>query len=102
MSGPSFFQTIMGRQFYDGTMPKMVKAAERIATGLERIADQGNGEPDAKVTHDAAAESMEIRIGNWSVTIERDGQGVAVNVFDCEEGSSTRYELGESGFTQKV
>jgi len=40
MSGPSFFQTVMGRAFYEGTMPRLAKAAERIAVGLERMADQ--------------------------------------------------------------
>jgi len=30
-----FFQTVMGRQFYDGTMPRIARALERIADGLE-------------------------------------------------------------------
>ena len=29
-----FFQTRMGRQFYEGTMPALVKQLERIADGL--------------------------------------------------------------------
>jgi hypothetical protein len=29
--GPEFFQTNMGRQFYDGTMPRVVTALERLA-----------------------------------------------------------------------
>jgi hypothetical protein len=33
--GPEFFQTIMGRQFYDGTLPRIAKALERIANALE-------------------------------------------------------------------
>lgn len=35
MSGPQFFETKMGRQFYDGTMPRIAKALESIATELE-------------------------------------------------------------------
>lgn len=41
MSGPSFFQTIGGRAFYEGTMPKLANAAERIATSLEKLSAQG-------------------------------------------------------------
>ena len=40
MTGPEFFQTGMGRKFYDGDVPRLLKALERIATALERIADQ--------------------------------------------------------------
>ncbi len=32
-----FFQSIMGRAFYDGTVPRLVKALERIATQLEAM-----------------------------------------------------------------
>lgn len=35
MTGPEFFQTAMGRQFYDGTMPEIAKALRRIATAME-------------------------------------------------------------------
>jgi len=33
-----FFQTRMGDKFYNGTMPNLVKALERIADSLEAIA----------------------------------------------------------------
>jgi len=36
MSGPEFFQTQMGRQFYENTMPEIVKALNRIATAMEK------------------------------------------------------------------
>src|SRR5580765_956805 len=35
MSDVQFFQTRMGQQFYDGTLPKIAKALERIAGALE-------------------------------------------------------------------
>ena len=38
MSGPEFFRTIMGRQFFDSTMPKLVKQLARIADALEHKA----------------------------------------------------------------
>lgn len=35
MSGPEFFQTGMGKTFFEGTLPRMVRAIERVATALE-------------------------------------------------------------------
>jgi glutamine synthetase type III len=37
---PEFFQTRMGHDYYDGTMPKIATALERIATALEIQAEQ--------------------------------------------------------------
>ena len=31
-----FYQTLMGRKFYDADVPRIVKALERIATALEK------------------------------------------------------------------
>jgi len=35
MPGPEFFQTRMGKIFYEGTMPKIADALNRIATAIE-------------------------------------------------------------------
>ena len=35
---PEFFQTAMGRTFYDHTMPTIAKEIQRLNTVLERIA----------------------------------------------------------------
>lgn len=35
MAGPESFQTLMGRKFYDGTLPRIATALERIADALE-------------------------------------------------------------------
>ena len=37
-SGSEFFQTVMGRQFYEGTMPRLVKALERLNDNMEKLA----------------------------------------------------------------
>lgn len=34
--GPEFFQTVMGRQFFEGTVPRIARALERIAKALEQ------------------------------------------------------------------
>ena len=35
MNGPSFWQTMMGKVYYEGTLPRIAKALERIAAALE-------------------------------------------------------------------
>ena len=35
-----FFQTVMGRKFFDVQVPKLINALERIADALEDIAEQ--------------------------------------------------------------
>jgi len=35
--GPQFFETRMGQQFYDRTLPQIAKALERIAAALEKL-----------------------------------------------------------------
>lgn len=35
MSEPKFFQTVMGKHFYEGAVPRIARALERIADALE-------------------------------------------------------------------
>jgi hypothetical protein len=37
MSGPQFFQTPMGRRFYEHTLPELVKQIERLNEALEAL-----------------------------------------------------------------
>lgn len=37
MSGPEFFQTGMGRKFYEHDVPRIAEALERIADILEKM-----------------------------------------------------------------
>jgi hypothetical protein len=36
MPGPEFFQTMMGRKFYEGDVPRIAKALEIIANNMEK------------------------------------------------------------------
>ena len=40
MSEPQFFQTRMGKQFYESTMPRLVEQLERLNDLLARIIEQ--------------------------------------------------------------
>lgn len=35
--GPEFWETQRGAKFYEGDVPRIAKALERIATGLEKL-----------------------------------------------------------------
>lgn len=37
-NGPEFFQTIMGRTFYEVTMPRLVKQLEKLNENMEKLA----------------------------------------------------------------
>lgn len=50
-NGPQFFQTQMGRRYFEHTLPKMVEVLERIAKALED-ANQLKGKPAEYVNLD--------------------------------------------------
>jgi len=49
MSGPEFFQTGMGRRFYEHDVPRMADALESIAKELKRANDLKDKERDEEV-----------------------------------------------------
>ena len=53
--GPEFYETRGGRQFIDGTMPRIAKALERIADALEAQNKEQirSSETDTSVSGDA-------------------------------------------------
>ena len=44
--GPQFFQTGMGKTFFEGTMPRIARSLATIATELKRQNDLTEGERD--------------------------------------------------------
>ena len=48
MPAPEFYETKMGNNFYNRDVPKFIKAVERIAGALERMAEQGEHDAQAK------------------------------------------------------
>ena len=59
-NGPEFFQTRMGQTFYEGTMPRIAAALERIATALEK---------------QRAREPLMTEVSGQSVIAERQAKG---------------------------
>lgn len=37
MMGPKFFETIMGRRFFEGTIPSILNKVDRLNDNLEKI-----------------------------------------------------------------
>jgi len=48
MSGPQFFQTIMGKAFYEGTMPALVREIRRLNDNLEQLIKLQGGTPKSE------------------------------------------------------
>ena len=48
MSETPFYKTRMGHQFYDRTMPALVKQLERLNELLERLVDQQQDREDTE------------------------------------------------------
>ena len=50
MSETPFFKTRMGHQFYDQTMPALVRQLERLNEQLERLLDKCQETPSDRTT----------------------------------------------------
>ena len=57
--GPSFFQTIMGHTFYEGTVPRIAKALERIAAALEEANKRTAAIPAAQDNNNSSSKETE-------------------------------------------
>lgn len=63
MPGPKFFQTGMGKQFFEGTLPRLTKSMERIATALEKTIVEPDYEKRAQKINDLYA--LAVRRNDW-------------------------------------
>ena len=59
--GPEFFQTYMGRAYYEGTVPRIAKALERIAAALEEANKKAAAIPAAQDnTNNSSKETEDV------------------------------------------
>jgi hypothetical protein len=80
-----FFKTSMGRHFYEGTMPRLANALEKIG----KIADDFMKETDETKKDEVKDLSqfkdpyvnLEIPDTDFTVEVKLEGEGVVVNVF---------------------
>jgi hypothetical protein len=82
MPGPEFFQTVMGRHFYEGTMPALVRAIEALNKNLGTMLDV---EIAAEVNRREVLESVidkATRRSGFALKLidELRGKGVIANV----------------------
>jgi len=55
MMGPEFFQTGMGRKFYEADVPKLIEAINRLATAIEKqnaLVEDGKAAVTSTVNND--------------------------------------------------
>ena len=90
--GPEFFQTRMGQAFYEGTMPRIAKALERIADALEKRLLRDENEERNAVALQARIDANNLAKENINLFEERQRSGKCVhgvlrgNICDaCEE-----------------
>lgn len=54
MSGPEFFQTVMGQRFFESTMPRLLEQLERLNRNLEALAAAQQPKPARRRTKEAS------------------------------------------------
>lgn len=87
MSGPQFFQTIMGRQFFDGTVPKIARALTKLADAAEVLAK-------AKIAEDRIKQ-IEIEVNALQRAQEHEPAEIAERIVKLSfEAESIRKGLG--------
>ena len=101
MPGPEFFQTTMGQRFYEGTVPKLTHAVERVADLLEKVTESAANEAD--LFNDKTARNQLIASSNKQTpdytlyaktarqyyhdggTVEIDDEPIVSTILDDEE-----------------
>lgn len=72
-----FFKTRMGHQFFEGTLPRLVKAVERLAVATEKANEQEgpkqSGDLSAKDLGDVVDEAL-VQWMNSNTNMELDGK----------------------------
>jgi chaperonin cofactor prefoldin len=55
MDDTEFYRTVMGRRFFDVTMPELVKQLARLNENIEKLIAVARTEPHGSCTDDGAA-----------------------------------------------
>ena len=79
-NGPEFFQTIMGKKFYEADVPRALRALERIADALERCVD---------VAEHIAAEQYPVEIEEPESIEQKNGEQICCDDPECPEPGAT-------------
>jgi hypothetical protein len=61
MSGPQFFETLMGRRWYEATAPKIADQLERLNGNLEMLVTELRLQREARATKEAAPQPTDQR-----------------------------------------
>lgn len=80
MGQPEFFQTKMGRQFYEGTMPRIADALEKVVVIADKFMKETEEAEDMSQFKDPY---VRLEIPNTDITVQAtlEGEGIKLEVF---------------------
>ena len=84
-----FFQTVMGKRFFEGTMPRLADALTKIAKQME----EESKEIDSSQFKDPYI-NLDIPDSTLYVQVKLDTEGVAVDIFDHEDRADSDAKVG--------
>lgn len=103
MSPPEFFETPMGRIFYEGTMPRLAKALEKLVKiGDQFMKETADAEKDdvsqfkdpyvrLAIPEDTYPTISELDLGaknDLTIQVKLEGEGVVIDVFRDIDGEN--------------
>jgi len=82
-----FFQTPMGRHFYEGTMPRIASALEKIANNMETFMKETEEAENTEDTSQFKDPYVHLKIPDTDLTVQAklEGEGVVLDVFQGDE-----------------
>ncbi len=92
MAGPEFFQTPMGKRFFEGTLPQIAQSLEKIAKNLEE---------DPEIVDTSQLKDPYIRLdipdSNLYVEVKLDDEGVTIDIFNKDDPDAIANAIASTG-----
>lgn len=85
MADPEFFQTQMGQRFYEGTMPRLVRAIQELADATRFAAAAQNRQPELEQLIREAIALLDANDPDHTVMNLRDWLHAARQTLDQKE-----------------
>ncbi len=96
MNKPEFWQTVMGRQFIDGHVPKLIRTFERIAKSLEKLAKQEEARDPFGPAPAGPYGDVFVILPGGDIYCESCAKSLGIVL---EDEAIPTYEVGSRGFT---
>lgn len=101
MAGPEFWQTMLGRKFYDHDVPELTKSLNRLAAATEAQVSRELEDNDYTLKEGR----VWITVGKLSVHVVTTDEGVVVDIYpvgkEDEEPIASTYAFDREGETEE-